>query len=79
MVAVEFALEFAQATHRPTVRLRAEHIAGVANVAPDALSRLHQPDEGKTIVAVVAGCRRDHPAQRDAAWYRTLDPPALPR
>ncbi len=69
IIAREVALDVAAAAYRPLI---AEHIAGVAKVTADALSRLHVP-----------GGAYERPAcaevpVRPREWYRALAAPASP-
>ena len=51
------------------------HVPGVANVWPDALSRLHQPAPGTKVVPErLRHVPRSQVASRSRPFWRTLDP-----
>ena len=75
IIAREVALDVAASSYRPLI---AEHIAGVANVTADALSRLHMPGNAYALPACLSEARLALVAPRPRAWYRALGPPAGP-
>ena len=75
IIAREVALEVAASSYRPLV---AEHIAGVANVTADALSRLHVPGGTYELPACLARARPAEVPSRPREWYRALASPAGP-
>ena len=72
LLARELALEVARAAYRPIV---AEHIPGVANVAADALSRLHDPSGAYRLPAELVAVKRVMVDERHGEWYETLHGP----
>ena len=69
----ELALDCAQGSFRPNV---AVHLPGVANVGPDALSRLSCPGGGKSVPEYLFNVPRSYPPIRTAQFYRA-DVPTL--
>ena len=65
-VARELALDLALSRYRLGV---VEHLRGVANVVPDALSRLSAPDPKPFPLACLA-CPRMLPPPRTPSWWR---------
>ena len=75
IIAREVALEVAASAYRPLI---AEHIAGVANITADALSRLHVPGGSYERPACLAQARAAVVPERPRKWYRALAAPAGP-
>ena len=67
----EAALDMAEGLYRIDVR---EHIAGVSNVWPDALSRLAQPNTSCCVPPELHKCKRAWPERRVAEWWRADGP-----
>ena len=56
-----------------------EHTPGVANVAPDYLSRVYAPEvERKDEPQVLVGLPALTTPRRDAGWWRTMNLPTPP-
>jgi hypothetical protein len=66
LIGKELALDLARGSYRPNV---SQHLPGVANAGPDALSRLTQPGAGKIIPSYLAGVQQAHPPFRGPAYY----------
>ena len=66
-IACELALDLARSIYRPDV---AEHVPGIANALPDALSRLSEPGAEQTVPLALRAATRARPAVRDSAFYK---------
>ena len=73
LIARELAHDIGLANYTPDV---ASHVAGVANVAADKLSRLLEPGKNHKPPEYLADTLRHECADRQAAWWKTI--PALP-
>ena len=69
LIACELALDLAKSMYRPDI---CQHIPGVANKLPDALSRVHQPTGGGDWPPALKHVPRARPPARDQQWYRSL-------
>ena len=69
----EMALDQAEGLYEFTV---IEHISGVDNDIADALSRLSEPDAGKTLPACLQWATRDFPPKRSASYWRVAAGPS---
>ena len=74
LVGKERALDLARGSYRPNIP---QHLPGVANAGPDALSRLAQPGAEKSFPAYLVGVPRSCPPTRDADYYLTGVAPDL--
>ncbi len=75
LIARELALEVAEAAYRP---LLAEHIPGAANVAADALSRLHAPGGHYKLPGELRTLQQSPVEARPREWYRSFGQPDGP-
>ena len=66
----EAALDMAEGLYRVDTT---EHIPGVTNILPDALSRLYQPGKPRIPPQDLVTCRRVWPDQRVDTWWRTRE------
>ena len=67
----EAALDMAEGLYRIDVR---QHIEGVSNIWPDALSRLLQPNTDVCVPPELHSCTRAWPARRVDGWWRADGP-----
>ena len=74
IIARELALDVASCIYSPDV---AEHIPGIANVLPDALSRRFEPKKTWSPPPELAQAVEHVPPLRDRSYYRTLSLPSL--
>ena len=66
----EAALDMAEGRYKIDVT---EHIPGITNEMPDALSRLYQPGKSKIPPQELLGCKRVWPVERVETWWRARD------
>ena len=66
LIGKELALDLARGSYRPNV---SQHLPGVANAGPDALSRMAQPGATKMLPKYLHAVEQAHPPVRDAAYY----------
>ena len=67
----EAALDMAEGLYRIDLT---EHVEGISNVWPDALSRLGQPNSDACIPPALYKCVRAWPRRRLAEWWRADGP-----
>ena len=73
LIARELAYDISHASYTPDV---ASHVAGIANIAADVLSRLMEPGKCYKRPEYLSDNLQHHCAVRQAAWWKTT--PALP-
>ena len=66
----EAALDMAEGLYRVDL---AEHIPGITNILPDALSRLYQPGKPRAPPVELVACKRVWPEKRGDAWWRARE------
>ena len=71
LIVRELALLFGRSSHQPRLL---SHIPGLSNTIADCLSRLYQPNGGKTMPAELSDVPRTMAPQRDESYYKTYLP-----
>jgi hypothetical protein len=69
-IATELALDMIEQDFMPMV---IDHIAGVTNIEPDALSRIFQPGKNYQVPASLMNLIRTDTACRDRSFWRSLE------
>ena len=68
-IARELAIDIACSTYSPDF---AEHVAGIANMTADMLSRKYDSSKTYKLPSILLSAREETPGVRDASWWRCL-------